>query len=248
MRRIERTAVAALLAALLSLAGGCAAVAPPIAAPAQASTERVGLAKLDLIEDPWEGFNRRMYRFNAWFDEAVFLPVVRGYRAVTPEFARNRVHDFFNNVADIDTMINAALQLQGRKTLDALARVTLNSTFGLLGAFDVADGLGLPQPQEDFGQTLGYWGVGSGPYLVLPLLGPSSLRDGVGRGVDFAARSAWQPDLLFGNWGQAVVMASFEAVDLRSTIAFRYYQSGSPFEYELLRLLYTKKREIDIGR
>lgn len=127
--------------------------------------------------DPWEGYNRQVWRFNEAVDEAVLLPVARGYRAVVPQFLQTGVSNFFGNLSDVWSFANNVLQLKPVESAQTLARVGLNSTVGLLGFVDVASGVNLLRHREDFGQTLGRWGMPSGPYLVLPLLGPSTLRD-----------------------------------------------------------------------
>ena len=149
----------------------------------------------DEISDPWEGFNRSMYRFNYRFDKYVFLPVVNGYKAITPDFLEKGIHNFFLNLEDITTFFNSILQLSGTKTVQTTGRFLVNTTVGLLGFIDVASRLDIPKHDEDFGQTLGYWGVGNGPYLVLPILGPSNVRDGIGLGVDWAVYTAIQDEL-----------------------------------------------------
>ncbi len=131
-------------------------------------------------KDPLQPINRVTYKFNDVLDRAVLKPVAKGYRFVVPEFARIGVHNFFSNLNDVTVTVNDLLQgkvVQGGH--DAL-RFTLNTTIGLLGFVDVATRAGFEKHNEDFGQTLGVWGVGPGPYLVLPLLGPSTLRDTVG--------------------------------------------------------------------
>ena len=198
------------------------------------------------IRDPWEGFNRSMYRFNYRFDKYIFLPAVNGYQAITPGFMEKGIHNFFRNIQDITTLINSILQLSPEKTVATTARLVINTTIGLLGFIDVAHDI--PRSDEDFGQTLGHWGVGAGPYLVLPILGPSSLRDGTGTLVDrivfneirdaalgLKTREEWTWDIL-------------NAIDTRAHTAFRYYETGSPFEYEWVRRLYTTKRELDVER
>ena len=117
--------------------------------------------------DPWEGYNRTMYDFNKSADRYLIKPLAQGYQAVTPDLVEQGVHNFFSNLGDITSLVNS-----------------INSTFGLAGVIDVSTPMGLPSSGEDFGQTLGYWGVSSGPYLVLPLFGPSSVRDAVGRVPD----------------------------------------------------------------
>lgn len=133
-------------------------------------------------KDPLEGFNRSVYSFNDTLDKAVLKPVAQGYDAVMPAPAKKMVHNFFSNIDDIFVTANDLLQLKFAQAASDFTRVWVNSTFGIFGLFDVADKL--EKHNEDFGQTLGYWGVGSGPYLVLPFLGPSSFRDGTGLAVD----------------------------------------------------------------
>ena len=143
----------------------------------------------DEIWDPWEGFNRTMYRFNYRFDKYVFLPVVSGYQAITPDFMEQGIHNFFQNFGELTSLMNSILQLQPTKTVETTGRFLVNTTVGLLGLFDVASKLDIPKHDEDFGQTLGYWGVGNGPFLVLPVMGPSNVRDGLGLGVDWFVRN-----------------------------------------------------------
>lgn len=123
-----------------------------------------------------------MYRFNDTLDKAVLKPVAKGYRAVLPDPAQKMIHNFFSNIDDIFVTCNDLLQLKFRQAASDFTRVWVNSTFGIFGLFNVAHTL--EKHNEDFGQTLGYWGVESGPYLVLPFLGPSSVRDGAGLAVD----------------------------------------------------------------
>lgn len=133
-------------------------------------------------KDPFEGFNRSIYQFNDTLDKAVLKPVAEGYKAVMPNRGQKMVHNFFSNIDDIFVTANDLLQLKFAQAASDFTRVWVNTTFGILGLFDVADKL--EKHNEDFGQTLGYWGVGSGPYLVLPFLGPSTVRDGAGITVD----------------------------------------------------------------
>jgi phospholipid-binding lipoprotein MlaA len=200
------------------------------------------------IPDPFEGFNRTMYRFNYRFDKYIFLPAVRGYEWLVPDFFQARVHDFMNTWRrDFTTLYNSALQLSPGKTLDTAGRMLVNVTLGLLGLFDWATPMGIPLHQEDFGQTLGYWGSPAGPYLVLPILGPSSVRDGAGLGVDFLVKRETRTRLTtlgYWEWGWDIL----DALDTRAHVAFRYYETGSPFEYEWVKLLYTTKRTLDIEK
>jgi phospholipid-binding lipoprotein MlaA len=135
--------------------------------------------------DPWEGFNRAMFSFNDGLDRAVIKPVTQGYRYVTPEIAQTGVNNFFENLKDVRTLFNNLLQGKVHNALEDFVRITYNTTFGLGGLIDVATPFGMAKNNEDFGQTLGYWGMSSGPYVVLPLFGPSTVRDTVGMVPDW---------------------------------------------------------------
>jgi phospholipid-binding lipoprotein MlaA len=202
--------------------------------------------------DPWEGFNRSMYKFNYNFDKYFYLPIVSGYEFITPDFLEDRVSSFFNNIGEFRNFTNSALQFKGRSSGVTLGRFVVNSTLGLAGFFDVATKMGLPRQNEDLGQTLGFYGLGAGPYLVLPVLGPSSLRDTFGLIGDAAARTAmydWIDPFENVQDKDAIEAAAFilEAIDKRHLESFRYYETGSPFEYELIRFFYLTKRQFDIG-
>ncbi len=203
------------------------------------------------VDDPLEAFNRRMYTFNAGFDHLVFLPVVHGYQWVMPDFAERGVRNFFGNLLEIRNFLNNTLQLQGKDSVVTLGRFVINTTVGIGGLFDPATRIGMLVRKEDFGQTLGRWGVGAGPYLVLPLLGPSGLRDTAGLAVDFAAQYAIDPLNVNDDSskdGERIALNLLNAVDTRANIAFRFYQTGSPFEYVLVRYGYTRMREVEIER
>jgi phospholipid-binding lipoprotein MlaA len=135
--------------------------------------------------DPFEGFNRGVYRFNEVVDEAVARPVATAYRDLLHEEIRDRVRNFFSNIGDVFIGVNNFLQGKPLEGMEDWARVLFNTTFGLLGIHDVASDMGIEKHNEDFGQTFGRWGLPSGPYLILPILGSSTLRDGVGTGLDF---------------------------------------------------------------
>ena len=154
-----------LLAAALTLAlGGCAANGDP--------------------RDPLEPMNRAIHTFNEELDRAVLKPVAEGYVAVMPGFARTGVRNFFGNLNDVTVLANDILQLKLEQGSRDFLRLAFNTTFGLFGLLDVASEMGLHKHDEDFGQTLGRWGVATGPYLVLPFMGPSNFRDTVGYAVD----------------------------------------------------------------
>lgn len=141
--------------------------------------------------DPFEGFNRTVFRFNDAVDQAVLKPVATGYQKVTPSFVQTGVSNFFGNIGDVWSTVNSLLQGQVEATLSSGMRVAINTTFGFLGVLDIASEAGLAKQKEDFGQTLGVWGVPSGPYLVLPILGPSTVRDTAALPVDFEG-DVWQ--------------------------------------------------------
>lgn len=134
--------------------------------------------------DPLEPFNRGVYSFNEGLDRAVLKPVATAYQNVTPSPVRTGVTNFFENISDVWSMVNNVLQAKPAEAMDSLFRVTTNTLWGVAGIFDVATELKIPKHKEDFGQTLGTWGLASGPYVVLPLFGPSSVRDTAGRVVD----------------------------------------------------------------
>jgi phospholipid-binding lipoprotein MlaA len=163
-RRGARAAAALLALALLA---GCATTAPPpgtaVAAPHPA--------------DPWESFNRRMFAFNDAVDEAVLKPVATAYRDTVPQWVRTGVDNVLGNLRDVWSTANQFLQGKVQFGFEMGMRVLTNSFFGLGGLLDPATEMGLTRRSEDFGQTLAVWGVGNGPYVVLPLLGPSTLRD-----------------------------------------------------------------------
>ena len=134
--------------------------------------------------DPWEGLNRTTFQFNDALDRAVLKPVAQGYEKVTPGFMREGVNNFFDNLEDIGTGLNNIVQGKPKEGVSDLGRFAVNSVLGFFGLWDVASPMGLEKHNEDFGQTLGVWGVGPGPYFVIPLLGPSSARDAPARIVD----------------------------------------------------------------
>ena len=198
------------------------------------------------VYDPIEGFNRRVYKFNAVFDEFVFLPVVDTYETVTPKILRTGVSNFFANLSELTTFANEILQLKFKDAGWTAMRFVANATAGWLGFIDVAGRSGMAETQEDFGQTLGHWGVGDGPFLVLPILGPSNLRDASGLAVDTVAFAVVDPFSASSVQTEYPPILALNIIDKRYVQLFRYYESGSPFEYDLLRLLYTKKRHLDI--
>jgi phospholipid-binding lipoprotein MlaA len=138
-------------------------------------------------KDPFESFNRTVYKFNDTVDKAVAKPVAKGYTTVVPEVGRTMLYNFFSNLNDVTVTLNEFLQFKIAEAVSDTGRVVVNTTVGLLGFADVASKVGLEKHNADFGQTLGHWRLGSGPYLMLPLLGPSSVRDGAGLYADTLA-------------------------------------------------------------
>jgi phospholipid-binding lipoprotein MlaA len=201
------------------------------------------------INDPWEGMNRSIYRFNSYADRYVLNPAVSAYEFIFPSIVRKGISNFFTNFDNIQTVINEILQARPVSALQTTGRFVVNTTVGIAGLWDPATPMGIPQHYEDFGQTLGRWGVGTGPYLVLPLFGPSFARDAVGKGVDAAAISAIdQLQLDDVNEGWTYAYYTFYVLNTRSTTLFQYYETGSPFEYELVRLVWATKRKVDIEK
>lgn len=144
-------------------------------------------AQAQVASDPFEGFNRMVFRVNDGLDTVLLKPLAQGYQAVVPELARTGVSNFFGNIGDVWSAVNQALQGKGEAAATMVSRVGTNTLFGIGGLFDVASDLGMERQSEDFGQTLGRWGLSAGPYLVLPLLGPSSLRDASALPLDLKA-------------------------------------------------------------
>ncbi|MDD0973971.1 VacJ family lipoprotein [Pseudomonas fontis] len=141
---------------------------------AQAATE----------EDPWESVNRPIFRFNDTVDTYAFKPLAQGYQFVTPQFLQDGINNMYRNLGEVTNLANNVLQLKPQAAGVDTARLIFNTTFGLAGFFDVGTKMGLQRNDEDFGQTLGYWGVSSGPYVMLPLFGPSTVRDTVAKYPD----------------------------------------------------------------
>ena len=149
----------------LALLGGCATTSNPV--------------------DPFEPLNRGVYKFNERLDKAVLRPTARVYRAVLPSFVRQSVSNVFSNVGDVRVVLNNTLQGKFTTAYSDFGRIAINSTLGVLGLFDIASEAGIEKHHEDFGQTLGWWGIPDGPFIMLPLFGPSSVRDTAGFAVDY---------------------------------------------------------------
>jgi len=192
--------------------------------------------------DPWQRMNRSFYRFNARFDTAIFLPVADTYNRL-PAPIRTGVSNFFLNLSEPKSVVNYALQLRPLYGLRSLGRFVINSTLGIGGLFDVATRIKLTSEITGFSDTLARWGMHPGPYLVIPLLGPATLRDGFGQLADYGVSYEINvADLYRGD--QAWVLGVINPIHLRASNDFRYYSSGSPFEYETIRFLYVHRELI----
>ena len=216
----------ALLTAFALLLGGCASVPTDARDPA----------------DPWEGFNRSMYNFNDGLDKAVLKPVAQGYQAVMPDPADKAVSNFFSNLDDIWVIVNDLLQFKFHQALEDFARFTFNSTFGILGLIDIASDMGLPKHEEDFGQTLGAWGVNTGPYLVLPFFGPSNMRDGIGLVADSYGDVVWRE---VEPTRDRNVLYGLRLVDKRADLlrSEKIFREAALDPYVFMRESYLQRRE-----
>jgi len=165
------------------------------------------------VNDPIEPFNRSIYSFNEGFDHIILKPAASGYKKL-PDPVQTGTHNFFNNLNDVIVIFNDILQLKVELFASDAMRLTYNTVFGVLGLIDVATPMGLPKHHESFADTLGYWGLGSGPYLVLPILGPSSVRDAPSIAVDFFTH----PASLITSTPVVVALASVRVVDARSEL------------------------------
>ena len=210
--------------------------------------EAPGAARPLAISDPLSPANKELYRFNYYFDRFLYLPVVNAYAFVMPNYVEKRVSNFFDNIGEFQNFTNAGLQLKPKSAGITLSRFLVNSTVGVGGLWDPATTWTLQRQDEDFGQTLGRYGTGNGAYLVLPVLGPSNLRDTTGLIADAAIFEAVDPLNFEHNEEWELPFQGVRAVDARHRQPFRYYKSGSPFEYELVRLLYSEKRKLQIAK
>lgn len=192
-------------------------------------------------EDPWEGFNRAMFRFNDTLDTYALKPLAQGYQAVTPQFLEDGVHNVFGNLGDVGNLANDLLQGKLRAAGVDTSRLLFNTTIGVLGFFDVATRMGLQRNDEDFGQTFGAWGLGSGPYVVLPLLGPSTVRDTAGKVPD----SLLEPYPYIGDVSARNVVRGVDVIDTRaSLLSAEKLISGD--KYIFIRNAYLQNREFRV--
>jgi len=225
----RRTTRTLLVCAGLALLGGCATL-PPGAKPDP--------------RDPWERMNRATYRFNDAFDKGVARPVARTYKKAVPQVARTGIRNFFDNVRTPLVMLNDLLQGQMAAFVNDTARLVINTTFGIGGLFDPATAVGLEKNDRDFGQTLGKWGVHKGPYVVLPFLGPSDVRDTVGRtGDTFSTPTTYLSDRYwrYGLW-------ALDTVDLRAGLLdFDRLIDQAYDPYSFVRNAYLQNRDFKVN-
>ena len=203
-------------------------------------------------KDPIEPVNRVVYQFNDTVDRAVLKPVAQGYRAVLPDPVRTGVNNFFSNLRDPWTAVNQILQGKVEAGATDLMRFVTNTTFGIAGIFDVASEGGMTKHNEDFGQTLGVWGLDTGPYLVLPLFGPSNVRDGVGTIVDGVAYLPWRgPELLgvddYVAWRNSLTALDFINTRANLLDASNIMEEAALDRYSFVRDAYLQRRATQVN-
>ena len=199
-----------------------------------------GTAQAQNANDPLEGWNRAVFGFNEGLDAAVLKPVATGYKAAVPELVRSGVSNVFGNIADGWSAINQLLQGKPVAAAQMTMRVATNTLFGIAGLFDVASDLGLERQQEDFGQTLGRWGLPAGPYLVWPLLGPSSLRETAAMPLDLQ----WRPAALSQDSATQIGLSTLQLIDIRASLlgASRLVDDIALDKYVFIRDGYLSRR------
>ena len=194
--------------------------------------------------DPFEDINRTVYGFNETVDDNLLEPVSRAYKDHVPEVAQDGVSNFFDNLRDVSTLANQILQFKPVESIETLGRILVNSTIGLGGLFDVASDMGLTTDDEDFGQTMGVWGVEEGPYVVLPLLGPSTVRDGAGLFVDTTSDA----NMIDKTEGIGFISSStINIIDKRvELLPVTDMLDLSDDPYTMMRSSYLQKRKFDV--
>lgn len=194
--------------------------------------------------DPLEPMNRAIFKVNDTIDRTVAVPVAKGYQAVTPHPLRTAISNFFSNLGDLNNVANELLQLKITDATQDLIRFAMNTTFGIGGLIDFATPARLPKHHQDFGLTLGHWGIPSGPYLVLPIFGPSSFRDGVGLAVD----TRFSP-LIYAPADSRRPLYALQFVSARSDMlgATNILEQAALDKYSFVRDAYTQQRRAAIG-
>ena len=243
------------LAALLAVASSSAHAQIAGTGDVETTTAELEKAASDIASgsdvDPWEKFNRQTFKVYLFFDDYFLVPVARGYRAVTTKKSRKGVRNFLANIQSANILFNDLLQGEFKRAGQTTSRFLINSTVGFVGFGDPATKLGIPGHSEDFGQTLAVWGADSGPFLFLPVFGPSTIRDGVGLGVDFAAdpllwmRSDAAAYARYSRFGMTAISRREPLIEPLEDIertSLDYYASFRSF------YLQARKREIANGR
>ncbi len=192
--------------------------------------------------DPLEPMNRAVFTFNENLDEYIVKPAAEAYKFVLPDVVRRGVTNFFGNIGDIFVAANNLLQGKPKEATSDMGRFLVNSTIGILGFFDVATDLGLDKHTEDFGQTLAVWGVSDGPYVVLPLFGPSTVRDTAGLAVDLKTDFVLNTDQL--NSDQRIGVTALRVLDRRANLldAGQLLEDAAFDKYSFLRDSYLQRR------
>jgi phospholipid-binding lipoprotein MlaA len=194
-------------------------------------------------KDPWEGWNRNVYSFNKAVDTAIAKPVAKGYKAVTPDFIETGVSNVFSNLGDIPNFLNNLLQGKPVDSLSDLTRFVVNSTLGIAGLWDPASSMGLHKHDEDFGQTLATWGLADGPYVMLPFMGPSTLRDTFALPIDSEMDLTSQIDHI-PTRNQVKLI---ELIDKRAgLLAFEEQLESATDEYSFVRDIYLQNRRYKV--
>ncbi len=192
----------------------------------------------EVATDPYEGFNRAVFSFNEGLDRNILLPVTKGYRAVTPDLVEEGVHNFFSNLGDVGVLLNQIFQFKLADAAETTVRLATNTIIGIGGVFDVASSMGLEKKNEDFGQTLGSWGVESGPYLVLPFFGSSNVRDGLGLIPDYYMN----PVSYVEDDSARISLQILRVIDIRSEL-MEVEKLVSGDRYTFIRDAYMQRRE-----
>ncbi len=215
-----------------------------LAAVALLSLQGCASVKSADARDPWESMNRSVYNFNDAVDTLAIKPVTQIYVNVVPSFVRTGLHNVVSNLGDVWSMANSAMQLKGQHAAESFMRVTVNTVFGLGGLLDIATEMRLERHKEDFGQTLGHWGVKPGPYVVLPILGPSTLRDGLTLPVDYQGDATRQ----FSDQATRNSLTAVRIVDVRASLlkTVDTVKEASLDPYSFVRDAYLQKRENDV--
>jgi phospholipid-binding lipoprotein MlaA len=196
------------------------------------------------VRDPWEPMNRSVYNFNEVLDTVAIKPAAKAYTAVLPSPVRTGIHNVVGNLGDVWTLVNTALQLKVQATAETFMRISVNTVFGLGGVLDVASEMGIEKRKEDFGQTLGYWGVQPGPYVVLPFLGPSTLRDSLAMPLDMRGDVTQQ----FNDPATRHALTVTRLMDVRAGLleSLDVIKAAALDPYSFVRDAYLQKRQNDV--